>query len=113
MAQTEMVRKPCDPRPTPQNPRKRVRNSQQPRGEPQGFEGKGKGRAKDDDEVSLDYSGDEFMEGYHDDDEMEEIDTVGIGVFSHLENVGNMSWLGQIFPGYSNQENCWIIYCAY
>ena len=39
--------------------------------------------------------------------------TVGIGVFSHLENVGNMSWLGQIFPGYSNQENCWIIYCAY
>ena len=40
-------------------------------------------------------------------------DTVGIGVFSHLENVGNMSWLGQIFPGYSNQENCWIIYCAY
>ena len=51
MAQTEMARKPRDPCPTPQNPRKRARNSQQPRGEPQGFEGKGKGRAKDDKQV--------------------------------------------------------------
>ena len=70
MAQTEMARKSKDPRPTTRNPRKRVRNSQQPRGEPQGLKGKGKERAKDDDEVSLDYSGDELMEGYHDDDEM-------------------------------------------
>ena len=45
---------------------------QQPRGEAQGFTGKGKGKAKDDDEVSLDYSGDE-MEGYLNDEEMEEI----------------------------------------
>ena len=74
MAQQEMARKPRDPRPTPCNPRKCTRNSQQPQGESQGLEGKGKGRAKDDDEVSLDYSGDELMEGYHDDDEMEEID---------------------------------------
>ena len=68
------MKKPRDPRPTPRNPRKRMRNTQQPRGEPQGFEGKGKGKAKDDNEVSLDYSGDELMEGYHDDDKMEEID---------------------------------------
>ena len=72
MAQQEMVRKPRDPRPTPHNPQKHTQNSQQPRGEPQGFEGKGKERAKDDNEVSMDYSGDELIEGYHD-DEMEEI----------------------------------------
>ena len=30
MAEQEMARKPHDPRPTPQNPRKRARNSQQP-----------------------------------------------------------------------------------
>ena len=46
---------------------------QQSRGKPQGLEGKGKGRAKDDDEVSLDYLDDEIMEGYHNNDEMEEI----------------------------------------
>ena len=65
MAQQEMARKKSsDPRPTPRNPRKRARNSQQPRGKPQGLEGKGKGKAKNDDEVSLDYSEDEIMEGY-------------------------------------------------
>ena len=74
MAQQEMARnKSSDPRPT-HNPQKCVRNSQQPRGKPQGLEGKGKGKAKDDDEVSLDNSEDELMEGYHDDKEMEEID---------------------------------------
>ena len=74
MAKQEMMWKPHDPRSTPCNPQKRVRNSQQPQGEPQGLKGKGKERAKDDDEVSLDYSGDELMEGYHGDDKMEEID---------------------------------------
>ena len=74
MAKQEMVRKPCDPCSTPHNPRKLMQNLQQPRGEPQGLKGKGKERAKDDDEVSLDYSGDKLMEGYHDDNKMEEID---------------------------------------
>ena len=46
---------------------------QQPQGEAQGFTGKGKGRAKDNDEVSLHYSGDE-MEEYLNDEEMEEVD---------------------------------------
>ena len=49
-----------------------MQSLQQPQGEPQGLEGKGKGRAKDDNEVSLNSSGDE-MEGYHDNDEMEEV----------------------------------------
>ena len=74
MAEQEMARKPHDPCSTPQNPRKCTRNSLQPQGEPQGLKGKGKERAKDDDEVSLDYSGDEIMEGYHNNDKMEEID---------------------------------------
>ena len=75
MAQQEMARKKSsDPRPTPRNPRKCMQNLQQPQGKPQGLEGKGKERAKDDDEVSLDDSEDELMEGYHDDKEMEEID---------------------------------------
>ena len=72
MAQTEMAQKPCDPHPTPNKPQKRARLLQQPRGEAQGSTGKGKERAKDDDKVSLDYSGDE-MEGYFNDEEMEEV----------------------------------------
>ena len=64
-----------------------MQNSQQPRGEPQGLEGKGKGRAKDDDEVSLDYSGDELMEGYHDNDEMEEIDPLDQPGDNNLETM--------------------------
>ena len=60
---------------------------QQPRGKPQGLEGKGKGKAKDDDEVSLDYSGDELMEGYHDDDKMEEIDPLDQPGDNNLETM--------------------------
>ena len=76
MAQQEMARKPHDPHPN-KSP-KRVHLSQKPRGEAQGFIGKGKGKAKDNDEVSLDYSGDE-MEGYYNDEEMEEVtDTAGL-----------------------------------
>ena len=70
MAQQEMAWKSHDPQPT--KSRKCARTSQQPRGEAQGFTGKGKGKAKDDNKVSLDYSGDE-MEGYLNDEEMEEI----------------------------------------
>ena len=87
MAQTEMARKPCDPCPISHNPQKCARNSQQPQGNPQGLEGKGKGRAKDDNEVSLDYSGDELMEGYHDDDEMEEIDPLDQPGDNNLEMI--------------------------
>ena len=72
MAQQEMAQKPCNPCSTHPNPQKRMQNSLQPQGEPQGSSSKGKGRAKDDNEVSLDFSGDE-MEGYHNDEEMEEI----------------------------------------
>ena len=107
MAQTEMARKPHNPRPTPRNPRKCMRNLQQPRGEPQGFEGKGKGRAKDDDEVSLDYSGDELMEGYHDDEEMEEINpldqpgdnnlgTIEFDVDNEVANAAGLTFLRQV-----------------
>ena len=49
-----------------------MHTSQQPQGEAQGFTGKGKGKAKDNDEVSLDYSGDQ-MEGYLNNEEMEEV----------------------------------------
>ena len=87
MAEQEMARKPRDPRSTPRNPRKRTRNWLQPRGEPQGFKGKGKERAKDDDEVSLDYSGDKLMEGYHNDDEMEEIDPLDQPGDNNLETM--------------------------
>ena len=73
MAQQEMAWNPCNPCSTNPNPRKRTRNSKLPRGQAQGFEEKGKGRAKDDDEVSLDYPGNK-MEGYFNDDEMEEVD---------------------------------------
>ena len=68
-----MAWKSSDPHNLSCNPQKCVHKLQQPQGEPQGSSGKGKGRAKDDDEVSLDFSGDE-MEGYHDNKEMEEVD---------------------------------------
>ena len=87
MAEQEMAQKPRDPCSTPRNPQKRMQNSLQPRGEPQGLKGKGKERAKDNDEVSLDYSGDELMEGYHDDDEMEEIDPLDQPGDNNLETM--------------------------
>ena len=87
MAEQKMVQKPCDPHSTPCNPRKCAQNSLQPQGEPQGLKGKGKERAKDDDEVSLDYSGDKLMEGYHNDDEMEEIDPLDQPGDNNLETM--------------------------
>ena len=87
MAKQEMTWKPRDLRSTPHNPRKHAQNSQQPRGEAQGLKGKGKERAKDDDEVSLDYSGDKLMEGYHDDDEMEEINPLDQPGNNNLETM--------------------------
>ena len=107
MAKQEMQRKPQDPHPTPRNPRKRARNSQQPRGEPQGLEGKGKGRAKDDNEVSLDYSGDDLMEGYYEDKEMEEVnplidngdndlETQEFDLDSEVTNCAGLTFLRQV-----------------
>ena len=73
MAQQEMVQTSHDP----YNPWKCMSKLQQPEGEPQGSSGKGKERAKDDDEVSLDFSGDK-MEWYHNDADMDKVNLLTV-----------------------------------
>ena len=83
-----------------------MRTSQQPRGEAQSFTGKGKGKAKDNDEVSLDYSGDK-MEGYFNDEEMEEVDplidngdnnlgTIEFDMDKEVADVAGLTFLRQV-----------------
>ena len=69
MAQTKMAHKTRNPHPT-----KHVRKTLLPQGEPQGSSSKGKERARDDNEVSLGYSGDEHGVGGCDDEDMDEVD---------------------------------------
>ena len=68
MAEKGMAWKSCDPRPS-----KHARKDRLPRGESQGLSAKGKERAKDDDEVSLDYSGSEYGGAVYEDEDMQEI----------------------------------------
>ena len=93
MAQQEMARRSQDPRPT--KSRKHACTSQQPRGEAQGFTGKGKGKAKDE------------VEGYLNDEEMEEINlldqpgdnnlgTMEFDVDNEVANAAGLTFLRQV-----------------